>query len=73
MNSFFSSTQYKNWIKTEDQLAKLETLKFSKILKRIKIVNDLIKIENIKLIEQHNADKNTIIWAFLIRVVLLQN
>jgi len=58
MNSFFSSTQYKNWIKTEDQLAKIETLKFSKILKRINIVNALIKIENIKLIEQHNADKN---------------
>ena len=46
MNSFFKSTQYKNWIKTKDEIQKIHKLKIEKILKRIGEVNLLIKKEN---------------------------
>jgi hypothetical protein len=39
MNSFFKSTQYKNWIKTKDEIQKIHKLKIEKILKRIGEVN----------------------------------
>ena len=39
MNSFFTSTQYKNWIKTEEQLQKMETNKIERILRRINDIN----------------------------------
>ena len=35
MNSFLTSTQNKNWIKTEEQLKKIEKNKIKKILERI--------------------------------------
>ena len=43
MNSFFTSTQYKNWIKTEEQLQSIEKTKIQRIVKRINEVNALIK------------------------------
>ena len=46
MNSFFTSTQYKNWIKTEEQLQSIEKTKIQRIVKRINEVNALIKKEN---------------------------
>ena len=59
MNSFFTSTQYKNWTKTEEQLEKIEKQKIEKIIKRINDVNLLIKAENEKLIAEYNKNSNT--------------
>jgi hypothetical protein len=39
MNSFNTSTQFNNWIKTEEQLQKVEKSKLERILKRINEVN----------------------------------
>ena len=55
MDSFFTSTQNKNWIKTEEQLKKIEKLKIERILKRINEVNSLIKKEieeDLRLLEK---------------------
>ena len=46
MNSFHSSTQYKNWIKTKEELQGITNSKIQKIFKRINEVNKLIKQEN---------------------------
>ena len=48
MNSFATSTQYKNWIKTEEEIQKIEKNKIERIFKRINDVNSLIKKENEK-------------------------
>ena len=48
MNSFATSTQYKNWIKTEEEIQKIEENKIDRISKRINDVNSLIKKENEK-------------------------
>ena len=50
MNSFFKSTQFKNWIKTEEEIQKIEKSKIGKILDRINDIN--------KEIEQENEEKN---------------
>lgn len=46
MNSFFESTQYKNWIKTKEELQKITKSKLDKINKRINEVNKIIEEEN---------------------------
>ena len=56
MDSFFTSTQNKNWIKTEEQLKKIEKLKIERILKRINEVNSLIKKENEEKSHELSAD-----------------
>ena len=58
MNSFFKSTQCKNWIKTKEEIQKIQQKKVERILKRIKEVNLLIKEENEKL--SHSNDPNSI-------------
>jgi cyclin H len=59
MNSFLTSTQNKNWIKTEEQLKKIEKNKIKKILERINDVNSLIKKENEELKSRFpNSEQN---------------
>ena len=63
MNSFFTSTQYKNWIKTEEQLQKMETNKIERILRRINDINSSIKKENEEKsheLNSENKDKSSI-------------
>ena len=63
MNSFFTSTQYKNWIKTEEQLQSIEKTKIQRIVKRINEVNALIKKENEEKsheLSAENIDKKSI-------------
>ena len=57
MNSFIKSTQYKNWIKTNEEIEKIEKSKVQKILKRINDVNLLIKKENEEKSSQMNHNK----------------
>ena len=56
MNSFFKSTQCKNWIKTKEEIEKIQQKKLGGILKRIKEVNSLIEEENKKLSNSNDAD-----------------
>ena len=56
MNSFFKSTQYKNWIKTKDEIQKIHKLKIERILKRISEVNLLIKTENERKTNQSSME-----------------
>ena len=58
MNSFNTSTQFNNWIKTEEQLQKVEKSKLERILKRINEVNKLIKKENEELSHKINGENN---------------
>ena len=63
MNSFFTSTQNKNWIKTEEQLQSIEKTKIQRIVKRINEVNALIKKENEEKsheLSAENIDKKNI-------------
>ena len=55
MNSFSTSTQYKNWIKTEEEIQKIEKNKIERIFKRINEVNLLIKKENEKKSAHNNS------------------
>lgn len=55
MNSFTNSSQYKNWIKTKEEIEKIEKSKVSKILTRIKDINNLIKKENEEKSRNNNA------------------
>ena len=48
MNSFFKSTQCKNWLKTEEEIKKIEKSKDDKILGRIKEINKKIKFSKIE-------------------------
>ena len=46
MNSFPTSTQYRNWIKTKEELQAITKNKIVKINKRINEVNNIIRKEN---------------------------
>ena len=46
MNSFSKSTHFKNWIKTEEEIKKIEKSKIEKILSRIYEINLKIQKEN---------------------------
>lgn len=46
MNSFSKSTHYKNWIKTEEEIKKIEKNKVEKIFNRINEINLKIQKEN---------------------------
>jgi hypothetical protein len=46
MNSFFDSTQYKNWIKTKEEIQKITLSKLYAIDKRINDVNNIVKKED---------------------------
>ena len=59
MNSFSTSTHFKNWIKTEEQLEKIVGLKIQKIYKRIKEVNSLIHKENEEKSHHMTEEQNT--------------
>ena len=54
MNSFFHSTQYKNWTKTKEEIQKIQKIKIERIIKRINEVNLLIKKQN----EQKSRSNN---------------
>ena len=59
MNSFSTSTHFKNWIKTEEQLEKIVYSKIQKIYKRVKEVNNLIHKENEEKSRHLNDEQNT--------------
>ena len=46
MNTFYNSTQYKNWMFTKEGIQKIQKIKIDKILKRIDEVNLIIKKHN---------------------------
>ena len=56
MNSYFKSTQFKNWKKTKEEIQKIQQKKIERVLKRIREVNSIIKEENEKL--SHSTDSN---------------
>ena len=64
MNSFHSSTQYTNWIKTKKELQGITNSKIEKIFKRFNDVNKLIKQENEekvmknKIMNKENSQEN---------------
>ena len=59
MKSFATSSHFKNWIKTEEELQKMDKVKLSGFLKRIDEINREIKIENDKMaIPVTNPDPN---------------
>ena len=57
MNSFSKSTQFKNWIKTEEEIKKIERNKFQKIFNRINEINSEIKKQNEE--KSHEKDQNS--------------
>ena len=57
MNSFLKSTHCKNWIKTEEELKKIEKTKVEKILVRINEINKAIEIENEEKSRSNSFDK----------------
>ena len=59
MNSFLTSTQNRNWIKTELQLKKTEKIKIERILKRINEINLLIKKENEEKAHEPRTDNKS--------------
>lgn len=58
MNSYFKSTQFKNWIKTEEEISKIEKSKPEKVFKRINEVNAIIKKENEEKSLSNNLNLN---------------
>ena len=57
MNSFSTSTHFKNWIKTEEEIKNIEKTKVEKIIIiRIREINLKIKKENEE--KSHEKDKN---------------
>ena len=57
MNSFATSTHYKNWIKTEEQLKENENSKYQRILKRVNAVNKIINKENEEKSHENTGNK----------------
>lgn len=49
MKSFATSSHFRNWIKTEEELKKMDKVKIGGLLKRIDEINKEIKIENDKI------------------------
>ena len=56
MNSFSTSTHFKNWIKTEEEIKNIEKTKVERIIIRINEINLKIKKENEE--KSHEKDKN---------------
>ena len=60
MKSFATSSHFKNWIKTEEELKKMDKVKIGGLLKRIGEINEEIKIENNRISAMNtNPDPNS--------------
>ena len=60
MKSFATSSHFKNWIKTEEELKKMDKVKIGGLLKRIGEINEEIKIENNRIsVMNTNPDPNS--------------